>query len=49
MLDHLCQPEDATRLRQAIVQTLQAKDSLTADLGGSGTTMGFARAIASRV
>jgi len=49
MLDHLRQPEDAARLRQAIVRTLEAQDSLTPDLGGSGTTMGFARAIASRV
>jgi len=49
MLDHLHQPEDAARLRQAIVHTLEARDSLTPDLGGSGTTMDFARAIASRV
>ncbi|QOY62174.1 isocitrate dehydrogenase [Lysobacter sp. H21R4] len=49
MLDHLGKPEDATRLRKAIVATLEAKDSLTGDLGGTGTTMGFAKAIASRV
>ncbi|WP_222565027.1 isocitrate dehydrogenase [Novilysobacter antarcticus] len=49
MLDHLGKPNDATRLREAIVATLEAKDSLTGDLGGSGTTMGFAQAIASRV
>ena len=49
MLDHLGQPDNATRLRKAIVATLEAKDSLTGDLGGSGTTMSFAQAIASRL
>jgi isocitrate dehydrogenase (NAD+) len=49
MLDHLGQPEQARRLRDAIVATLEAKDSLTPDLGGDGDTMGFAEAIASRL
>jgi isocitrate dehydrogenase (NAD+) len=49
MLDHIGQPDKATALRRAIVATLEAKDSLTPDLGGSGDTMSFARAIASRV
>jgi len=49
MLDHLHKPDDAARLRQAIVNTLEACDGLTPDLGGSGTTMGFACAIASRL
>lgn len=49
MLDHLGQADKAVRLREAIVATLEAKDSLTPDLGGSGNTMAFARAIASRV
>ena len=48
MLDHLGMPEKATKLRAAIVATLEAKDSLTPDLGGHGDTMSFARAIASR-
>ena len=48
MLDHLGMPGDATRLRDAIVATLEAKDNLTPDLGGSGNTMSFAKAIASR-
>ena len=48
MLDHLGMPEQATKLRTAIVATLEAKDSLTPDLGGTGTTMSFAKAIASR-
>ncbi len=48
MLDHLGMPDKATRLREAIVATLEAKDSLTPDLGGTGTTMSFARAIAGR-
>ncbi|AMJ57467.1 MULTISPECIES: isocitrate dehydrogenase [Stenotrophomonas] len=49
MLDHVGQPENAERLRKAIVATMEAKDSLTGDLGGNGTTMGFAQAIASRI
>ena len=49
MLEHMDMGDAAARLRAAIVATLEAKDSLTPDLGGSGTTMGFARAIASRV
>ena len=49
MLDHVGQPENAERLRKAIVATMEAKDSLTGDLGGTGTTMSFAQAIASRV
>ena len=49
MLDHLGQPDNAERLRKAIVATLEAKDSLTGDLGGSGTTRSFAEAIASRL
>lgn len=37
MLDHIGQPENAERLRKAIVATMEAKDSLTGDLGGTGT------------
>ncbi|MDG6348437.1 isocitrate dehydrogenase [Luteimonas sp. 8-5] len=48
MLDHLGMGDKATRLRDAIEATLEAKDSLTPDLGGNGNTMSFARAIASR-
>ena len=49
LLDHIGQPDNAKRLRDAIVATLEAKDSLTPDLGGEGTTMSLAHAIASRV
>ncbi|QSX75315.1 isocitrate dehydrogenase [Lysobacter arenosi] len=49
MLDHIGQPEKASRLRAAIIATLEAKDSLTPDLGGSGNTMSFAKAIAGRI
>ncbi|MBS7458699.1 isocitrate dehydrogenase [Coralloluteibacterium stylophorae] len=50
MLDHIGKADAATRLREAIVATLEAKDpALTPDLGGSGTTMSFAEAIAKRV
>jgi isocitrate dehydrogenase (NAD+) len=48
MLDHLGQPAKATRLRDAINATLEAGESLTPDLGGNGTTMAFAQAIACR-
>ncbi len=49
MLDHVGQPDNATRLRNAIIATLEAKDAVTPDLGGTGTTMSFAKAIASRL
>ncbi len=49
MLDHLALPEQAERLRAAIVATLDARDALTPDLGGQGNTMGFAKAITSRL
>ena len=49
MLDHIGQPEKAKALREAVVATLEARDSLTPDLGGTGNTMSFAKAIASRV
>ncbi|WP_101925391.1 MULTISPECIES: isocitrate dehydrogenase [Luteimonas] len=49
MLDHLALPEQAERLRKAIVATLDAKDGVTPDLGGTGNTMAFAKAIASRL
>jgi isocitrate dehydrogenase (NAD+) len=49
MLDHMEKLDESRRLRAAIVATMEAKDNLTPDLGGSGNTMGFAKAIASRV
>jgi isocitrate dehydrogenase (NAD+) len=48
MLEHMGKVEQAGRLRSAIVQTLTARDNLTPDLGGSGSTQSFARAIAAR-
>ena len=48
MLEHLGKVAEAARLRQAIVDTMAAKDSLTPDLGGTGTTQSFAAAIAAR-
>jgi isocitrate dehydrogenase (NAD+) len=48
MLEHLGKVEEAVRLRKAIVDTMQAKDQLTPDLGGTGTTQSFAQAIAAR-
>jgi isocitrate dehydrogenase (NAD+) len=49
MLGHMGREDEARRLRRAIVATLEDRDRLTPDLGGDGTTMGFAEAIASRV
>jgi len=49
MLDHLGMPERGNALRKAIRDAMDAKDSLTPDLGGEGNTMGFAKAIAARV
>jgi isocitrate dehydrogenase (NAD+) len=49
MLEHIGKAEEATRVRQAIVDTLAARDRTTPDLGGSGTTTAFADAIISRL
>src|SRR4029078_11159098 len=49
MLDHLGKPELGNRLRAAIRDAMADKDSLTPDLGGSGSTTSFANAIAARV
>ncbi len=49
MLDHLGHPEAGQRLRAGIRQTLAAKDRVTPDLGGSGTTASFAQALVERV
>lgn len=49
MLDHLGHVEQANRLRQAIRDTLAAKDGVTPDVGGTGTTQSFARAVAARL
>jgi isocitrate dehydrogenase (NAD+) len=49
MLDHLEQGDKATRLRTAIRATLEARDRVTPDLGGTGTTNAFADAIIERL
>ncbi len=49
MLDHLGHVDHANRLRQAIRDTLTAKDGVTPDVGGTGTTQSFAKAVAARV
>jgi len=49
MLDHIEQPDVATRVRHAVESTLQARDSLTPDLGGSKGTDAYASAIISRL
>lgn len=49
MLDHLGLLDAAQRLRVAIRATLEAKDRLTADLGGSASTSVYADALVSRL
>jgi isocitrate dehydrogenase (NAD+) len=49
MLDHLGRQDAAKRLRDAIRSTMAAKDRVTPDLGGSGSTDSFADAIISRL
>ncbi|MEO7065261.1 MAG: isocitrate dehydrogenase [Dokdonella sp.] len=49
MLDYLELPNEATRLRKAIRDTLTARDRVTPDLGGNGSTQSFADAIISRL
>jgi isocitrate dehydrogenase (NAD+) len=49
MLDHLHLAAKAQQLRAAIRDTMQARDRVTRDLGGTGTTAGFADAIVERV
>ncbi|HEX7340000.1 MAG TPA: isocitrate/isopropylmalate family dehydrogenase, partial [Rhodanobacteraceae bacterium] len=49
MLDHLGMVENGTRIRSAIRATLAAHDRVTPDLGGNGTTVTFADALAGRV
>ena len=45
MLEHIGRVDAAKRLKQAIVDTMADKDSLTPDLGGTGSTQTFAQAI----
>ena len=49
MLDHIGKLDEARRLRAAIVATMRDRDHLTPDLGGSGNTMSFAKAIAGHI
>ncbi len=49
MLGHLGLEDQAQRLRAAIRATLAAKDRVTPDLGGTGTTDSFADALVERV
>ena len=49
MLDHLENPEAATRLREALRQTIESKDRCTPDLGGHGTTSAFTEAVLERL
>jgi isocitrate dehydrogenase (NAD+) len=49
MLDHLGMPDEARRVRHALVSAVREGDTLTPDLGGSGTTSTFADALVRRL
>lgn len=49
MLEHVGKTDEANRLKQAIIDTVQAKDRVTPDLGGTGNTMSIAEAIIDRL
>ena len=49
MLSHLGLENEANRVRESIRSTMQARDRLTPDLGGSGTTTSFTDALIERV
>ena len=49
MLSHTGHEDQAQRVRDAIRATLGARDRLTPDLGGSGSTSSFADALIERV
>jgi isocitrate dehydrogenase (NAD+) len=49
MLDHMNLTDAARRLRSAIRETVTAKDRVTPDLGGSGTTETFTDALIERL
>ncbi|MDB5914460.1 MAG: isocitrate dehydrogenase [Ramlibacter sp.] len=49
MLDHVQLPQMATRLRQAIADTLNIDGVRTRDLGGNASTASFTQALVSRI
>ncbi len=49
MIEHAGRPEQASRLRRAIVQALNAANGRTGDLGGNATTASFAAAVVKRI
>jgi isocitrate dehydrogenase (NAD+) len=49
MLDHLDMVAKATRLRNAIRDVMDARDRVTPDVGGTGTTDTFGDAIVERI
>ncbi len=49
LLDHVGKPEKAHRLRHAIRNTLECKDCLTKDLGGTASTTDFTQAVIKRI
>jgi isocitrate dehydrogenase (NAD+) len=49
LLDHIGQQDTADRIRTAVEDTLRARESITPDLGGKGTTDSYANAIIARL
>jgi isocitrate dehydrogenase (NAD+) len=49
MLDHVGKAREATKLRDAIGQALNAGNVRTGDLGGNATTKAFTQAVVERL
>jgi isocitrate dehydrogenase (NAD+) len=49
LLDHIGEPDKATRIRAALYKAVNEKKGTTPDIGGSGTTDSFAEVVASRL
>jgi isocitrate dehydrogenase (NAD+) len=49
MLEHLEMRDEAGRITRALESAIQEKDTLTPDLGGTGTTDTFADALIRRL
>ena len=49
MVEHLGHVEQANRIRQAVTDTIGAKDHLTGDMGGQSKTAEYANAVISRL
>jgi isocitrate dehydrogenase (NAD+) len=49
MVEHLGHVAQANRIRQAVTDTIGAKDCLTGDMGGNAKTAEYTQAVISRL